>query len=106
MQLDFGKPVTVNEFKINEAPSSSVVRYTIECWDDKDGKWVGCFNGRTIGADFVAPIVSRTTSKARLVIKETAQGSPAIRSFVAYNDTTGEVFNVARGGVPPGRPGK
>ena len=106
IQLDFGKPTTVNEFKIKEDPSSSVIRYVIECWDDKASKWVGCFNGRAIGAEFVAPIVSRTASKARLMIRKTTKDNPSIGSFEAYNDTTGEVFNVARGGVPPARAGK
>ena len=106
LQLDFGRPTTVNEFKIKEGPSSAVVRYVIECWDDKDSKWVGCFHGRTIGAEFVAPIISRTTQKARLMIKQTSTGNPAISSFEAYNDTSGEVFNVPRGGVPPARVGK
>jgi hypothetical protein len=106
IELDFGKPVAVNEFKIKEAASSSVTRYTIECWDDKESKWGGCFNGRTIGADFVAPIVSRTTPKARLVILRTNSGNPSIAEFDAYNDTTGEVINVPRGAMPPGRPGK
>jgi len=106
IQLDFGKPTTVNEFRIKEDPSSSVIRYVIQCWDDKQSKWVGCFNGRTIGADFVAPIVSRTAQKVRLLIKTTTEGKPLIKSFEAYNDTAGEVFNVARGGVPPTRVGK
>ena len=106
IQLDFGKTVTVNEFKIKEDPSSSVIRYVIECWDDKTSKWVGCFNGRAIGAEFVAPIVSRTASKARLMIRKTTKDNPSIGSFEAYNDTTGEVFNVARGGVPAARAGK
>lgn len=34
IQLDFGKATTVNEFKIKEDPSSSIIRYSIECWDD------------------------------------------------------------------------
>ncbi len=106
IQLDFGKPATVNEFKIKEAPSSSVVRYVIQCWDDKQSKWIGCFNGRGIGSEFVAPIVSRSTQKARLLVMRTKSGNPGIAEFAAYNDTSGEVFNVARGGVPPGRAGK
>jgi len=105
IELDFGKPVTVNEFRIKEAPSS-IIRYVIQCWDDERSRWIGCFNGRTVGRDFIAPIVSRTTRKARLVVVKTTEGNPSIRSFEAYNDTTGEVFNVARGGVPPSRPGK
>jgi hypothetical protein len=54
----------------------------------------------------VAPIVSRTTPKARLVILRTNSGNPSIAEFDAYNDTTGEVINVPRGAMPPGRPGK
>ena len=106
IQLDFGKPTTVNEFRIKEDPASSVVRYVIECWDDKASKWVGCFNGATIGADFIAPIVSRTTQKTRLMIMRTTKDNPAIISFEAYNDTTGEVFNVPVGSMPPVRDGK
>ena len=88
LQLDFGRPQTINEFRIREDPSSSVVRYVIQCWDDKAAKWIGCFNGLTIGADFIAPIVSRTTSKVRLFIKKTSSGNPTIAEFDAYNDTT------------------
>jgi len=106
IELDFGKPTTVNEFRVKEDPSSSVIRYTIQCWDAKNSKWVGCFNGRAIGADFVAPIVSRTTQKARLLVVRTESGNPSIAEFAAYNDTSGEVFNVPRGSVPPGRVGK
>ena len=106
VQLDFGKTVTVNSFRIKEDPSSSVARYVIECWNAKTSKWAGCFNGPAIGADFVAPIVTRDTTKARLLIKRTKNGNPAISSFEAYNDRAGEVFNVARGNVPPERPRK
>lgn len=106
LQLDFGSATTVNEFKIKEDPSSSISRYSIECWDGRKSKWVSCFNGRTIGSEFVAPIVSRSTTKARLLIMKTEKGNPAITAFEAYNDTSGEVFNVARGGTAPGAPGK
>jgi len=106
IQLDFGKMTPVNEFRLKEDPASSVARYVIECWDDKASKWVGCFNGAAIGADFVAPIVSRKTKKARLMILRTTQGNPSIGSFEAYNDTTGEVFNVLAGKVAPARIGK
>ncbi len=106
IQLDFGKPVTINEFKIKEDPSSSVIRYVVECWDAKTSKWVSCFNGREIGAEFVAPIVSRTTTKARLLIKQTTKDNPAIGSFEAYNDTAGLILNAARGSNVPGNVGK
>lgn len=88
LQLDFARPTTINEFRIKEASSSSIARYVIECWDDKAGQWVGCFNGLTIGPDFIAPIVSRTTTKARLMVKRTTGGNPDIGEFEAYNDTT------------------
>ncbi len=106
LQIDFGRTTPVNEFRLKEDPASSVARYVIECWDARASKWVGCFNGAAIGADFVAPIVGRTMSKARLVVLRTAQGSPAIAAFEAYNDTSGEVINVPVGGVAPGRVGK
>ena len=106
IELDFGKPAAVNEFKIKEAASSSINRYVIQCWDDKQSKWIGCFNGRTLGADLVAPIVGRTTPKVRLLVLATRSGNPGIAEFAAYNDTSGEVFNVSRGGMPPARAGK
>lgn len=97
VELDFGKATTVNEFMIKEDPSSSIQRYAIECWDDKDDRWVSCFNGLAIGPEFMAPIVGRDTKKARLSIIATGSGNPAICSFEAYNDTTGTVFNDPRG---------
>lgn len=105
-EMDFGKPVTVNEFRIKEPASSSISRYVIECWDDQQSKWVGCFNGLAIGADFVAPIVSRTTQKARISILRTASGSPAITSFEAFNDTSGEVYSATTGGQATKHVGK
>jgi len=106
VQLDFGSPVTINEFKINESPASSITRYVIEYWDSKTSKWIGCFNGREIGPEFVAPVVSRITSKVRLVILKTGSGAPSLAGFAAYNDKTGEIFNVRVGGVAPARVGK
>lgn len=87
LQLDFASPTTLDEFRIKETASSSVIRYVIECWDDRAARWVGCFNGRTIGPDFIAPIVSRTTRKVRLFIARTTSGNPCIAEFAAYNDT-------------------
>ena len=99
LQLDFGGLKTLNEFKIKEDASSSVVRYVIECWDDRNSRWVGCFNGGTIGPDFMAPIVSRTTRKARLFVMRTTKGNPCIAEFEAYNDTTGRI-PITAGGQP------
>jgi sulfatase modifying factor 1 len=106
MELHFRKPTVVNAFKIKEAPTSAVSRYVIECWDDKKSDWVGCFNGAAIGAEFVAPIVGRTTSKARLSILKTAAGGSKVTSFEAYNDTAGEVYNAMTGGKPSSHVGK
>lgn len=106
VQLEFSKATIITEFKIKEDAASAVARYVIECWDDKESKWVSCFNGTTIGADFIAPIVGRSTKKARLNIIRTTKENPAIGSFEAYSDLTGEVFQVPRGGVPPERVGK
>jgi hypothetical protein len=102
LELHFARRTTVNEFRIKEDPSSSIIRYVIQRWDDGLSKWVGCFNGRTIGPDFVAPILSRSTRKVRLFVTRTTQGSPCIREFGVYNDTTGEPYNLA----PSGRRGK
>jgi len=88
LQLDFGRQQTINEFRLREDSASSVTRYVIDCWDDRAAKWVGCFNGLTIGPDFIAPIVSRSTSKVRLMILKTAGGFPGICEFEAYNDIT------------------
>ena len=101
LQLQFALPMTLNEFRIKEDPSSSVVRYVIECWNDKAGQWVGCFNGRTIGSDFMAPIVGCTTTKVRLLIKKTTNGTPCIAEFAAYNDTTSGPPDPPPSGPPP-----
>ncbi len=93
LELTFAAPTTINEFKLKEDPSSSIIRYEIQAWDAKTNKWVSCFNGRAIGADFVAAIISRTTSKVRLKIIQTTTGNPCITEFGAYNDTTGDAFN-------------
>ncbi len=90
IELDFAAPVTINEFRIKEDASSSITRYRIDCWDDATSQWVGCFNARTIGSDFVAPIVSRTTRKVRLYVMKTNSGNPRINEFAVYNDTTGQ----------------
>jgi hypothetical protein len=88
LELAFAGVQAVNEFRIKEDPSSSIIRYVIECWDAKASRWIGCFNGRAIGPDFIAPIVSRTTKKMRLRILKTESGNPAIGAFQVYNDTT------------------
>ena len=88
LQLEFAVPTTINEFKIKEAATSSISRYVIDCWDDKTSRWVGCFNGLEIGAEFMAPIVSRTTQKVRLFIKQSSKDHPTITEFEVYNDTT------------------
>jgi formylglycine-generating enzyme required for sulfatase activity len=102
VQIEFPVPTTVNEFKIKEDPSSSIRRYVIECWDDEQGRWVGCFNGMNIGAEFIAPIVSRTMTKARLFVRQTREGSPAIAEFEAYNDTTSKLSHDLLGNVVSG----
>ena len=86
LQIDFGRPQTINEFRLREDPASSVTRYVIECWDERSAAWIGSFNGLTIGPDFIAPIVSRSTSKVRLMILQTAGNAPCISEFEAYND--------------------
>lgn len=106
IELDFGKPVPVNEFMLGEEKGSTLIRWAIDCWDAKGEKWVNCFNGRTMGGEFVAPIVARTTSKARLRLLQTSGGEPKVATFEAYDDTTGDVFNVARGQDPPPRQGR
>ena len=106
LQLDFGKLVAINEFRLKEAADSTVTRYVIESWDDKASRWAGCFNGRTIGPGFVAPVVGRTTRKVRLTILQTAGGAPGISEFEAYNDATGEVFNDPTGATAAGKVGR
>jgi sulfatase modifying factor 1 len=98
VELTFEKASKVNEFKISEDSDSSVTRYFIECWDDKTSSWVSCFNGREIGADFVAPIVGRVTTKARLRVMQTKSGKSKITEFNAYNDMSGgTIFNDSTG---------
>ena len=78
----------------------------IQCWDAKNKKWIGCFNGRGIGQDFIAPIVSRTTDKVRLLVLQSARGNPCITEFGVYNDTTGTPFNDPTGAAAVGVVGK
>lgn len=106
IELDFGRPVPITEFKLDEAQGSAVVRWAIDCWDAKARKWVNCFNGRTIGAGFVAPIVARTAPKARLRLMQTSGGEPRVATFEAYGDTGGDAFNLPRGQDPPPREGR
>jgi hypothetical protein len=101
LELAFAAPQAVNSFRIKEDPSSSVIRYAIECWDAKASRWASCFNGRAIGSEFMAPIVSRTTKKVRLLILRTNSGNPAISAFEVYNDTAGWLPVKANG--EPGR---
>jgi len=91
LQVDFGRPTAINEFRIKEDPDSSIIRYVIEYWDEQTDRWRSCFNGRAIGPSFIAPIVSRTTTKVRLRVIRTISGNPAIREFQIYNDTTGNL---------------
>jgi hypothetical protein len=106
LQIAFPGPQTINEFRIKEDPSSSVIRYVIQCWDAKDKKWLACFNGRGIGPDFVAPIVSRTTRVVRLLIMRTTTGNPCISEFTVHNDLSGDVFNDPTGAAAVGVLGK
>lgn len=106
IELNFTKPTAVNEFKLKEAAGSSVNRYIIEYWDAKASKWVSCFNGMQIGSEFIAPIVRRTFAKARLRVIATKEGEPKITAFEAYDDTSGEALNLARGMAVPNRVGK
>jgi len=84
LELDFASPTLVNEFRLREDPASSINRYAIQYWDSASATWLGCFNGRTMGANFIAPIVSRTTTKLRLLITSTTGGIPGIAEFEAY----------------------
>jgi hypothetical protein len=70
-----------------------VIRYVIRYWDARNKRWMSCINGRGIGRDFIAPIVSRTTLGARLKILQTGSGNPAITEFGVYNDPVGTPFN-------------
>jgi len=99
LTITFPAATVINEFKIREAPSSSVIRYAIECWDDKASRWISCFNGRAIGPEFMAPIVSRSTRAVRLFIMGTTSGNPSITEFEAYNDTKGWLPVTAGGDV-------
>ena len=84
LELDFANPTPVNELRFREDPTSSIIRYTVQFWDDASAGWLGCFNGRTIGSNFIAPIVTRTTRKLRLLITSTTSGPPGIAEFEAY----------------------
>lgn len=67
---------------------------------------MGYFNGRGIGRDFAAPIVSRTTRKIRLMVVQTTNGNPCITEFGAYNDPVGSPFNNPTGAAATGVVGR
>lgn len=104
--LDFGRPVSINEFKLKEDPASGISRYIIETWDDKKSQWKSCFNGMGIGGEFVCAIVPQTTSKARLRVIANSKEKTVLTAFDAHNDPLGDALNVARGDDTPNRPGK
>lgn len=106
VELDFGAARQVTEFLVSEADGSRVERWAIEAWDERSGRWVGCFNGRTIGTDFVAPVVARTTPRVRLRLLRTAEGDPKIAAFDAFDDRLGDPFTMPRGQEPPPRQGR
>jgi dienelactone hydrolase/formylglycine-generating enzyme required for sulfatase activity len=106
IQLNFGKKTNVNEFLIKEREGSSISRYVIELWDVENSTWKSCFNGLFIGTEFVAPIVERKTTKARLRVIGTKAGKPQISEFSAFKDPLGEEWNVKRGDNTPNRVGK
>ena len=39
VELDFGRPTVVNEFRIKEKDGSSISRYLIELWDTNNSTW-------------------------------------------------------------------
>jgi len=104
--LDFGRAVSINEFKLKEAPASGISRYIIETWDDQKSQWKSCFNGMGIGGEFVCAIVPQTTSKARLRVIANSKEKAVLTAFDAHNDPPGDALNVARGSDTPNRPGK
>jgi len=106
LQIVFPAPRAINEFQIKEDATSSVARYVIQCRDPENKKWVDCFNGRTIGRNFVAPVVGRTTLGVRLMILRTSTGSPAISEFGVFNDSGGTLFNDPTGAAAVGVTGK
>ena len=104
--LDFGRPVSINEFKLKEDPASGISRYIIETWDDKKSQWKSCFNGMGIGGEFVCAIVPQTTSMARLRVIANSKEKAVLTAFDAHNDPLGDALNVARGAETPNRAGK
>ena len=106
LELTFAAAMPINEFRLKEDPASSISRYVIEYWDAKTNQWAGCFNGRGIGGDFIAPIVSRTTKKVRLRVLQTTAGNPGIMEFGVYNDPVGSLFNDPTGVAAVGVVGK
>ena len=84
LQIDFAVPTLVNEFRLREEAGSTINRYVIQYWDSTTSTWLGCFNGRTMGTNFIAPIVGRTTTKLRLAVTSTTSGTPGIAEFEAY----------------------
>ena len=88
LELDFGAPRRVDYLVVDENMFSSVSRFAIQTWDADASLWRDCFNGGTIGPEFLVTIVPVTTRKIRLVVHRTAYGSPGINEIEAYSATT------------------
>jgi len=86
LQLEFDQPKRVDFLILRENAFSSISRFAIQAWDAKTSGWRDCFQGGSIGADFLAVLVPVTTPKIRLYVHRTAYGSPGVNELEVYGE--------------------
>jgi hypothetical protein len=86
LELDFGRPRRVDYLILSENAFSYITRFALQVWDAEATQWRDCFNGATIGPDFLATPVPVSTQKIRLYVHRTGYGSPGMNEVVAYGE--------------------
>ncbi|MDY3989039.1 MAG: glycosyl hydrolase [Massilioclostridium sp.] len=87
LEVDFGKPTTVNRTVLTEnVPHLRITDYEIQYWDGAN--WQTCARGDSVGSKKENTFEEVTTTKLRLYVNKVTADSPSIEEFeVYYNDS-------------------
>lgn len=87
LEVDFGKPTTVNRTVLTEnVPHLRITDYEIQYWDGAN--WKTCARGDSVGSKKENTFEAVTTTKLRLYVNKVTTDSPSIEEFeVYYNDS-------------------
>ena len=87
LEVDFGKPTTVNRTVLTEnVPHLRITDYEIQYWDGTN--WQTCARGDSVGSKKENTFEEVTTTKLRLYVNKVTADSPSIEEFeVYYNDS-------------------